>query len=50
MVLFRFADLLDRNTEELATLETWDNGKTYEQAAKVELPMVSRIIRYYAGQ
>ncbi|XVE85051.1 hypothetical protein DITRI_Ditri17bG0061400 [Diplodiscus trichospermus] len=49
MVLFRFADLLDKHTEELATLETWDNGKTYEQAATVELPMISRIIRYYAG-
>ncbi|XWS68981.1 hypothetical protein CRYUN_Cryun04dG0140500 [Craigia yunnanensis] len=49
MVLFRFANLIDKHTEELATLETWDNGKTYEQAAKVELPMISRLIRYYAG-
>ncbi|KAE8710206.1 Aldehyde dehydrogenase [Hibiscus syriacus] len=49
MVLFRFADLIDKHTEELATLETWDNGKTYEQAANIELPMISRLIRYYAG-
>ncbi|XVF44028.1 hypothetical protein PTKIN_Ptkin02bG0087300 [Pterospermum kingtungense] len=49
MVLFRFADLIDKHTEELAALETWDNGKTYEQAAKIELPMISRLIRYYAG-
>ncbi|MFQ6629807.1 hypothetical protein Gotur_008146 [Gossypium turneri] len=49
MVLFRFADLLDKHIEELATLETWDNGKPYEQSAKIELPMISRIIRYYAG-
>ncbi|KAK8657339.1 hypothetical protein V6N13_035584 [Hibiscus sabdariffa] len=48
-VLFQFADLIDQHTEELATLETWDNGKPYEQAAKVELPMISRLIRYYAG-
>ncbi|MFQ6637362.1 hypothetical protein Gotur_012834 [Gossypium turneri] len=48
-VLFRFADLIDQHTEELATLETWDNGKPYEQAAKIELPMISRLIRYYAG-
>ncbi|GMI74974.1 aldehyde dehydrogenase 2A, aldehyde dehydrogenase 2B4, aldehyde dehydrogenase 2 [Hibiscus trionum] len=48
-VLFRFADLLDKHTEELATLETWDNGKPYEQSAKIELPMISRVIRYYAG-
>ncbi|KAE8668248.1 hypothetical protein F3Y22_tig00112344pilonHSYRG00309 [Hibiscus syriacus] len=26
-VLFQFADLLDKHTEELSTLETWDNGK-----------------------
>ncbi|TYG90229.1 hypothetical protein ES288_A12G164900v1 [Gossypium darwinii] len=48
-ILFRFADLIDQHTEELATLETWDNGKSYEQAAKIELPMISRLIRYYAG-
>ncbi|KAK8322406.1 hypothetical protein V6Z11_A12G169000 [Gossypium hirsutum] len=48
-ILFRFADLIDQHTEELATLETWDNGKPYEQAAKIELPMISRLIRYYAG-
>ncbi|GMI91611.1 aldehyde dehydrogenase 2B, aldehyde dehydrogenase 2B7 [Hibiscus trionum] len=48
-VLFRFADLLDKHTEELATLETWDNGKHHEQSAKIELPMISRVIRYYAG-
>ncbi|KAE8736356.1 Aldehyde dehydrogenase [Hibiscus syriacus] len=34
-VLFKFADLIDQHTEELATLETWDNGKPFEQAAKV---------------
>ncbi|KAI3870589.1 hypothetical protein MKW92_037069 [Papaver armeniacum] len=48
-VLLRFADLIDKHTDELAALETWDNGKTYEQAAQIELPMISRIIRYYAG-
>ncbi|KAM7251125.1 hypothetical protein ACFE04_023008 [Oxalis oulophora] len=31
-ILFRFADLLDQHTDELAALETWDNGKPYEQA------------------
>ncbi|KAI3878123.1 hypothetical protein MKX03_036922 [Papaver bracteatum] len=48
-VLLRFADLIDKHTDELAALETWDNGKTYEQAAQIELPMISRLIRYYAG-
>ncbi|XP_078159506.1 aldehyde dehydrogenase family 2 member B7, mitochondrial-like [Carex rostrata] len=48
-ILLRFADLIDKHNDELATLETWDNGKPYEQAAGIEVPMVSRLMRYYAG-
>lgn len=48
-VMFRFADLLEKHNDEIATLETWDNGKPYEQAAAVEVPMAVRLIRYYAG-
>lgn len=45
----RAADLLEKHNDELAALETWDNGKPYEQAAKIEVPMLVRLIRYYAG-
>lgn len=48
-ILLRFADLIEKHNDELAALETWDNGKPYEQAAKIEVPMVARLIRYYAG-
>ncbi|KAF5177289.1 Aldehyde dehydrogenase [Thalictrum thalictroides] len=48
-ILLRFADLIEKNIDELAALETWDNGKTHEQAAKAELPMLVRLFRYYAG-
>ncbi|KAJ4763982.1 Aldehyde dehydrogenase [Rhynchospora pubera] len=48
-ILLKFADLLDKHNDELAALETWDNGKPYEQAANIEIPMCSRLIRYYAG-
>ncbi|KAK9090458.1 hypothetical protein Sjap_023635 [Stephania japonica] len=48
-IMYRFADLLEKHSDELAALEVWDNGKTYEQAAKAELPMVARLFRYYAG-
>ncbi|KAG2678948.1 hypothetical protein I3843_11G028100 [Carya illinoinensis] len=48
-ILLRFADLVEKNTEELAALETWNNGKPYEQAAQAELPMLARLFRYYAG-
>ncbi|KAF5476834.1 hypothetical protein F2P56_003529 [Juglans regia] len=48
-ILLRFADLVEKNTEELAALESWNNGKPYEQAAQAELPMLARLFRYYAG-
>lgn len=48
-IIWRFADLLEKHTDEIAALETWDNGKPYEQSAKIEIPMTVRIFRYYAG-
>ncbi|CAL1367687.1 unnamed protein product [Linum trigynum] len=49
LILLRFADLVDKHRDELAALETWNNGKPYEQAAKAELPSFARLFRYYAG-
>nr|POE46533.1 aldehyde dehydrogenase family 2 member b4, mitochondrial [Quercus suber] len=48
-IFFRFADLIEQHNDELVELEAWDSGKPYEQVAKVEVPMVARQIRYYAG-
>ncbi|XP_058112303.1 aldehyde dehydrogenase family 2 member B7, mitochondrial-like [Magnolia sinica] len=48
-ILLRFADLIEKHNDEIAALETWDNGKPFEQAAEVEVPMLARLIRYYAG-
>jgi aldehyde dehydrogenase (NAD+) len=48
--MFRFADLIDKHNDELAALESWDNGKPFEQSVKIEVPMLSRTIRYYAGK
>jgi aldehyde dehydrogenase (NAD+) len=48
-ILLRFADLIEKHNDEIAALETWDNGKPYEQAAQIEVPMVARLMRYYAG-
>ncbi|KAK9990176.1 hypothetical protein SO802_025161 [Lithocarpus litseifolius] len=47
--IYRFADLLEKHRYEVVALETWDNGKPYEQAANVEIPLVIRTFRYYAG-
>jgi len=48
-ILLKCADLVDKHNDDIAALETWDNGKPYEQAAKVEVPMFARLLRYYAG-
>ncbi|XP_075484810.1 benzaldehyde dehydrogenase, mitochondrial [Primulina tabacum] len=48
-IILRFADLVEKHNDEIAALETWDNGKPYEQSAKIEIPMFVRLFRYYAG-
>lgn len=48
-IMLRFADLLEKHNDEIAALETWDNGKPFEQSKNIEVPMVTRLIRYYAG-
>ncbi|KAM0961873.1 hypothetical protein ACFX2I_021074 [Malus domestica] len=48
-VLFRFADLNGKHSDEIAALETWDNGKPFEQAAEIEAKMLARFFRYHAG-
>uniref|UniRef100_A0A1J3FQH6 aldehyde dehydrogenase (NAD(+)) n=1 Tax=Noccaea caerulescens TaxID=107243 RepID=A0A1J3FQH6_NOCCA len=48
-IMLRFADLVEKHSEELASLESWDNGKPYQQSLTVEIPMLARLFRYYAG-
>ncbi|CAL5374868.1 unnamed protein product [Camellia sinensis] len=48
-ILLHFADLVEKHSDEIAALETWNNGKPYEQAAKSELPLFVRLFHYYAG-
>jgi len=48
-LLWTLADLVDRDADELARLETRDNGKPFFEARRVDLPSVARTLRYYAG-
>src|SRR5438046_1811060 len=48
-LLWRLADLVERHIDELAELETLDNGKPVFESRYVDLPMVVDILRYYAG-
>ncbi|KAJ6793574.1 aldehyde dehydrogenase family 2 member B7, mitochondrial-like [Iris pallida] len=48
-ILYQAADLIEKHSDEIAMLESLDSGKPYEQYALVEISMVVRVIRYYAG-
>ncbi|KAJ0236400.1 Aldehyde dehydrogenase domain-containing protein [Hirschfeldia incana] len=45
--MLRFTYLVEKHSEELAALETWDNGKTYEQVKTSEIPVLGRLFQYY---
>jgi aldehyde dehydrogenase (NAD+) len=48
-LLNRFADLIEKNSDQLARLETLDNGKPYHVARAADLPLTIACYRYYAG-
>ncbi len=48
-ILYRLADLVEKNIEELAKLESLDNGKPLADARAADLPLAIDCYRYYAG-
>jgi aldehyde dehydrogenase (NAD+) len=48
-LLWRIADIIDKNIEEIAEIETLDNGKPIFESRYVDVPMVAEVFRYYAG-
>jgi aldehyde dehydrogenase (NAD+) len=48
-LLWKLADLVEKNVDELAELETLDNGKPVFESRYVDMPMVVDVLRYYAG-
>jgi len=48
-ILYRFADLLEKNAEELAQLETLDNGKPIFFSRVADIPLSVDFFRYFAG-
>src|SRR5262245_57072971 len=48
-LLFKLADLVEQHQEELAALETLDNGKPIRDSANADLPLTIACYRYYAG-
>src|SRR5712692_3337766 len=48
-LLLRIADLIEANGDELAQLETLDNGKPFMESRHVDIPAAAETFRYYAG-
>ncbi|EME41389.1 hypothetical protein DOTSEDRAFT_73717 [Dothistroma septosporum NZE10] len=48
-LMTRLADLIEENKELLATIDAWDNGKSYSEALNTDLSESVLTIRYYGG-
>ncbi len=48
-VLNKIADIIDENTEFLATVESMDNGKPIRETMAVDIPLSAQHFRYFAG-
>lgn len=48
-LLWKLADLIEKNAEELAQLETLNNGKPIRYSRSGDVPMTSDHFRYFAG-
>ncbi len=48
-LMYKLAQLIESRTQELAALETADNGKPIRESAFVDLPQVAENFEYFAG-
>jgi aldehyde dehydrogenase len=48
-ILLRIADRMEANLEDLAVIETWDNGKAVRETLNADLPLAIDHLRYFAG-
>jgi aldehyde dehydrogenase (NAD+)/betaine-aldehyde dehydrogenase len=48
-ILWRIADLIEEHADELARLETRDQGQPLNISAGFSVPMAAEVFRYYAG-
>ena len=48
-LMFKLAELIRKNTDEIATLEGINNGKPATIAKAADLELTYRCFRYYAG-
>jgi len=48
-ILNKIADRMEANLEQLATAETWDNGKPIRETMAADMPLAVDHFRYFAG-
>ncbi len=48
-LMYKLADLIEKHADQLAELESLDNGKPYSVARAADLPLTIACYRYYAG-
>jgi acyl-CoA reductase-like NAD-dependent aldehyde dehydrogenase len=48
-LIYKLADLMEQNKEELAQLDTLDNGKPIGETMNADVPLAIEHFRYYAG-
>src|SRR5262245_47619603 len=48
-LMYKLADLIEAEVDELAALETLDNGKPIRDSRAADIPLVIDCLRYYAG-
>ena len=48
-IIWKLADLITANLDEMARLESLCTGKTLFDSGKVEIPFAAEVFRYYAG-
>jgi aldehyde dehydrogenase len=49
LILTRIADRMESHLEQLATVETWDNGKPIRETLAADIPLAIDHFRYFAG-
>ena len=48
-LMYKLADLIEKNFDEIAALESLDNGKSIGMSRAADIPLVIKCLRYYAG-
>jgi aldehyde dehydrogenase len=48
-LLFKIADIIEKNLEELAIIEAWDNGKAIRETLAADIPLAVDHFRYFGS-